>query len=262
MTSISLALFLFVSAHATSFCDNDLVPHFSLTAKQLCAGDVAAKDNSSYTCSFEKDESSFRICYHDQGGLLDAEDLLFTFTEKLDWTTEVVGYTAGVLLTLCLLPQLQSLLNVKFLKTSERAYDWTYMYTAALALMVTYLVKVNANAGKLTLGVALSISVIISIAKLSKGSPKKETHVEKVRSFDGHHILLDYHLPKDEDPQVLADWMLKTMAKIVGDHNIKLIHKHMEVFDGVTSPPGFASGVLLHPRGQITAHCYSVLQDN
>ena len=50
--------------------------------------------------------------------------------------------------------------------------------------------------------------------------------------------------------------MLELMQKAVGKSDAKEVHAHVELFDGSTSPPGFAAVVLLD-ESHVSAHCYS-----
>jgi S-adenosylmethionine decarboxylase len=46
------------------------------------------------------------------------------------------------------------------------------------------------------------------------------------------------------------------MRDAVINSEAKEVHSHVEQFDGITSPPGFAAVVLLD-ESHVTAHCYS-----
>ena len=50
--------------------------------------------------------------------------------------------------------------------------------------------------------------------------------------------------------------MLELMQRAVGKSDAKEVHAHVELFDGSTSPPGFAAVVLLD-ESLVSAHCYS-----
>ena len=50
--------------------------------------------------------------------------------------------------------------------------------------------------------------------------------------------------------------MLELMQKAVGKSDAKEVHACVEIFDGSTSPPGFAAVVLLD-ESHVSAHCYS-----
>jgi S-adenosylmethionine decarboxylase len=50
--------------------------------------------------------------------------------------------------------------------------------------------------------------------------------------------------------------MLQIMRDAVTNSEAKEVHSHVEQFDGITSPPGFAAVVLLD-ESHVTAHCYS-----
>lgn len=71
----------------------------------------------------------------------------------------------------------------------------------------------------------------------------------------GSHIFLDYtgYFPIDDDDGL---WMLQIMRDAVTNSEAKEVHSHVEQFDGITSPPGFAAVVLLD-ESHVTAHCYS-----
>ena len=50
--------------------------------------------------------------------------------------------------------------------------------------------------------------------------------------------------------------MLELMQKAVGKSDAREVHAYVEIFDGSTSPPGFAAVVLLD-ESHLSAHCYS-----
>ena len=50
--------------------------------------------------------------------------------------------------------------------------------------------------------------------------------------------------------------MLELMQKAVGKSDAKEVYAYVEIFDGSTSPPGFAAVVLLD-ESHVSAHCYS-----
>ena len=71
----------------------------------------------------------------------------------------------------------------------------------------------------------------------------------------GKHILLDC---TEFFPTSSFDGndMLELMQKAVNNSDAKEVHAHVELFDGSTSPPGFAAVVLLD-ESHVSAHCYS-----
>lgn len=71
----------------------------------------------------------------------------------------------------------------------------------------------------------------------------------------GKHIFLDCteFLPTS---QFNGNDMLELMQKAVGKSDAKEVHAYVEIFDGSTSPPGFAAVVLLD-ESHVSAHCYS-----
>lgn len=73
----------------------------------------------------------------------------------------------------------------------------------------------------------------------------------------GQHIFLDYtgFFPAEHQD---GTWVLDILQQVVARSSAKEVHAHVELFDGVTSPPGFAAVVLLD-ESHLTAHCYSNL---
>ncbi len=71
----------------------------------------------------------------------------------------------------------------------------------------------------------------------------------------GKHILLDC---TEFFPNSSFDGnnMLELIQKAVNKSDAKEVHAHVEIFDGSTSPPGFAAVVLLD-ESHVSAHCYS-----
>tara|TARA_Y100001968_G_scaffold284437_1_gene283793 strand:+ start:338 stop:724 length:387 start_codon:yes stop_codon:yes gene_type:complete len=71
----------------------------------------------------------------------------------------------------------------------------------------------------------------------------------------GQHIMLDYinFHPRVAD---VGDWMLQSMLAACEDVGVRIVHSHVEKFDGTESPEGFASVVLID-ESHVSAHCYS-----
>lgn len=71
----------------------------------------------------------------------------------------------------------------------------------------------------------------------------------------GSHILVDYtnFFTSAED---VGQLILSVMEQAIDNSDARRVHSHVEIFDGVTSPPGFAAAVLLD-ESHLTAHCYS-----
>ena len=76
-----------------------------------------------------------------------------------------------------------------------------------------------------------------------------------VKEYIGKHIMLDYtgYVPPVTND---ADWILKIMKDAATESGIRVVHHHVEKFDGKVSPPGFAAVVLVD-ESHITAHAYS-----
>ena len=70
----------------------------------------------------------------------------------------------------------------------------------------------------------------------------------------GKHVFLDYteFFPS---PSFDANSMLDLMKEAVALSGAREVHAHIEVFDGVVSPPGFAAAVLID-ESHVSAHCY------
>jgi len=71
----------------------------------------------------------------------------------------------------------------------------------------------------------------------------------------GSHILVDYtsFFASEKD---IGHLLLSIMEQAIDNSEARRVHSHVEVFDGVISPPGFAAVVLLD-ESHLTAHCYS-----
>ena len=76
-----------------------------------------------------------------------------------------------------------------------------------------------------------------------------------MKKSHGSHILVDY---TDFFTEVknIGNLMLSLMEQAVDNSDARRVHSHVEVFDGVISPPGFAAVVLLD-ESHLSAHCYS-----
>ena len=74
-----------------------------------------------------------------------------------------------------------------------------------------------------------------------------------MKKSHGSHILVDY---TDFFTEVknIGNLMLSLMEQAVDNSNARRVHSHVEVFDGVISPPGFAAVVLLD-ESHLSAHC-------
>ena len=71
----------------------------------------------------------------------------------------------------------------------------------------------------------------------------------------GFHVMVDYTDFFPNTPE-LGKTMLKLMESAIDNSNAKRVHSHIEIFDGETSPPGFAAVILLD-ESHFSAHCYS-----
>ncbi|MDA8545170.1 S-adenosylmethionine decarboxylase [Candidatus Poseidoniales archaeon] len=71
----------------------------------------------------------------------------------------------------------------------------------------------------------------------------------------GFHVMVDYTDFFPNTPE-LGKTMLKLMESTIDNSTAKRVHSHIEIFDGATSPPGFAAVVLLD-ESHLSAHCYS-----
>jgi S-adenosylmethionine decarboxylase len=73
----------------------------------------------------------------------------------------------------------------------------------------------------------------------------------------GQHIFLDYNgfFPTEDQD---GTWVLQLLQQVVTRSTATEVHAHVELFDGIDSPPGFAAVVLLD-ESHLTAHCYSEL---
>lgn len=67
--------------------------------------------------------------------------------------------------------------------------------------------------------------------------------------------MLDYvnFHPEVED---LGEWVLQSMLAACQKMGVRIVHSHVEKFDGTESPEGFASVVLID-ESHVSAHCYS-----
>ena len=71
----------------------------------------------------------------------------------------------------------------------------------------------------------------------------------------GSHVLLDYvNYKRGETGD--GEWVLSVLRECVRESGVREVHSHVEIFDGVESPPGFAAVVLID-ESHVTAHCYS-----
>lgn len=71
----------------------------------------------------------------------------------------------------------------------------------------------------------------------------------------GAHVMLDItgFTPTLEKG---GGWMLERMEAAVSASGARMVHSHVEDFDGSISPPGFAAVVLID-ESHVSAHCYS-----
>ena len=76
-----------------------------------------------------------------------------------------------------------------------------------------------------------------------------------MKKSHGSHILVDYTNFFTEVENI-GNLILSLMEKAVDNSNARRVHSHVEIFDGVISPPGFAAVVLLD-ESHLSAHCYS-----
>ena len=60
----------------------------------------------------------------------------------------------------------------------------------------------------------------------------------------------------DLNPKNIGKLILSLMEQAIDNSNARRVHSHVEIFDGIVSPPGFAAVVLLD-ESHLSAHCYS-----
>jgi S-adenosylmethionine decarboxylase len=74
----------------------------------------------------------------------------------------------------------------------------------------------------------------------------------------GVHALLDFTRPREElrDDATLGHDIVQFIITTCKEVGIKVLASNLEVFDGVTSPPGFASVIMLD-ESHASCHCYS-----
>jgi len=77
----------------------------------------------------------------------------------------------------------------------------------------------------------------------------------EINSAHGNHVYLDYVDFKPKADRV-AEWVLSVLRTSVKECEIREVHAHCVIFDGVKSPAGFAAVVLID-ESHVTAHCYS-----
>ncbi|KAL3904173.1 MAG: hypothetical protein SGILL_010170, partial [Bacillariaceae sp.] len=74
-------------------------------------------------------------------------------------------------------------------------------------------------------------------------------------AYRGFHIMIDVVFTIDLDPE-FGKALLARMCELAKMHKVRVVHDHIEIFDGEVSPPGFAAVALLD-ESHMSAHCYS-----
>jgi S-adenosylmethionine/arginine decarboxylase-like enzyme len=74
-------------------------------------------------------------------------------------------------------------------------------------------------------------------------------------AYMGFHIMIDAMFTQIQ-PLDFGVTMMKEMQKFADLHGVRVVHSHVETFDGSESPPGFAS-IALIDESHMSAHCYS-----
>ena len=74
-------------------------------------------------------------------------------------------------------------------------------------------------------------------------------------AYRGFHIMIDVVFTIDFDPGFGKE-LLAHMCELAKMHEVRVVHDHIEVFDGAVSPPGFAAVAVLD-ESHMSAHCYS-----
>lgn len=72
--------------------------------------------------------------------------------------------------------------------------------------------------------------------------------------YRGFHITIDVIFNADLPPDFGNDLSAR-MCELAKMHELRVVHDHVEIFDGTTSPPGFAAVALLG-QSHMSAHCY------
>ena len=74
-------------------------------------------------------------------------------------------------------------------------------------------------------------------------------------AYRGFHIMIDVVFTIELDLEFGKE-LLARMCELAKMHEVRVVHDHIEVFDGAVSPPGFAAVALLD-ESHMSAHCYS-----
>ena len=78
--------------------------------------------------------------------------------------------------------------------------------------------------------------------------------IENLQSH-GKHVFVDYVDFQPQNDWHDGQWILKVLQNALKRCGIREVHAHVEIFDGKTSPPGFAAVVLID-ESHVSAHCY------
>lgn len=188
---------------------------------------------------------------------------------------DVIAYIGGVLLAICLLPQLHIMWKNR--SAADVAVSWTLLYISGLLLTFVYLIRIAALAGWISLLPEIILALVVlgskfyldrfgyNAEKLAKTVPTNTelSEEEKLDSFDqtnyrGYHVFFDYTGVVSKDSAELTNWIMKMIEDILVANRVRFVHKHAVVFDGTDSPPGFTS-VFLIDESHVSAHSYSDL---
>jgi S-adenosylmethionine/arginine decarboxylase-like enzyme/uncharacterized protein with PQ loop repeat len=74
-------------------------------------------------------------------------------------------------------------------------------------------------------------------------------------AYRGFHIMIDAVFTNDL-PIDFGNTLMDEMRRLAALHNVRVVHHHVETFDGSDSPPGFAAAALID-ESHMSAHCYS-----
>jgi len=110
------------------------------------------------------------------------------------------------------------------------------------------------------IGASLSNATVGSAWRFSRGykSGFKEGGNEGLRVrdvFRGFHFVVDVTFTQAIPPE-FGHKMMEVMLSSAKEHGVNALCHQIEIFDGKTSPPGFASAVLID-ESHMSAHCYS-----
>jgi uncharacterized protein with PQ loop repeat len=95
-----------------------------------------------------------------------------------DKTTDIVGYSGGIILSICLIPQIYTIIKTKYV--DNISYIWQFMYIIGISLHLYYSIYYNLLPIFIPTIIELCLILFLLILKIIYNKKDIQTQVDKI----------------------------------------------------------------------------------